>query len=449
MVGVGADPLVKRRCRTEFGGGTEFDAVRAADAEALAEKSLMLLASLPPELAVPLAQKMQQRFASIELEKTAELKRSGASDRKVRSQAAAGGTRSKKAASRASKRADAVNANPSLADDVGNGELGEEQLDAIAHAAEKTGGEAANDTELLEEVKGSPADEANKITSRWLERRNDDNGAKTRYERQREKRKLTFGYDPVTGCETMLAQGDRETIAAIRKAVGLRGDELYRKDGGRDLPNEQHPRTRSQRMFDALHQLVTEPGATNSGERGRTKTPPVRSMIHVVLTVDDLGRDQIKATCVGGEGLLPESVLDRLGCDAIIAGTVFSQEGETLWHGRLSRHATPAQFAALIARDQGCVICGADPERCEAHHLTPWMAPARGRTNIDEMALVCTDDHHWIHEQQLTLYWQLGPPDPVTGNRPRRWATRPATPDEIPPAGAEQGSRSHSHHSAA
>jgi hypothetical protein len=449
MVGVGADPRVKRRSRTEFGGGIGFDAARAADAEALAEKSLTLLASLPPELAVPLAQKMQQRFASIELEKTAELKRSGASDRKVRSQASAGGTRTKKAASRASKRADAVNANPSLAEDVGNGELGEEQLDAIAHAAEKTGGDAANDTELLEEVKGSPADEANKITSRWLERRDDDNGTKTRYERQREKRKLTFGYDPVTGCETMLAQGDRETIAAIRKVVGLRGNELYRKDGGRDLPNEQHPRTRGQRTFDALHQLITESGGTTSGSQNRTKAPPVRSMIHLVLTVDDLARDQIQATCVGGEGLLPESVLDRFGCHATIAGTVFSQQGETLWHGRFQRHATPAQFAALVARDQGCVVCGTDPERCEAHHLKPWTAPVKGRTDIDEMALVCTDDHHWIHEEQLTLYWQLGPPDPATGNRPRVWSTRPATPEETPAAGAGKGSMSHSHHSAA
>ena len=248
----------------------------------------------------------------------------------------------------------------------------------------------------------------------------------------------------------MLAQGDRETINDLRKVLGLRSDALYRKDGGRDLPADQHPRTRSQRMFDSLHQLVTETGTATSGDgQAKPKTPPVRSMVHIVVTVDDLARDQIKATCVGGEGLLPESVLERLGCDATIAGTVFSQQGETLWHGRFHRHATPAQFAALIARDQGCVVCGADPSRCEAHHLTPWTAPARGRTNVDEMALVCADDHHWIHEEQLTLYWQLGPPDPATGSRPRVWSTRPATPEEIPAAGAEAGSTSHSHHSAA
>ena len=449
MVGVGQRPRNTQRYRTEFNASAEFNAARSADAAAYGEKCLTLISALPADVALPLAQVFQQKFAAIELDKTAEMKRSGASDRSIRKQASAGGTRSKKSANRAARRADAVNANPTLANDVGTGDLGEEQLDAIAQASEKTGGDAANDTELIDEVKNSPADEANKITSRWLERRDDDNGSKTRYERQRAKRKLTFGYDAVTGCETMLAQGDRETIGAIRKIVDLRCDDLYRKDGGRDLPNEQHPRTRGQRMFDALHQLATETGSATSSGGGRTKTPPVRSMLHIVVTVDDLARDQIKATCVGGEGLLPESVLERLGCDATIAGTVFSQQGEALWHGRFHRHATPAQFAALIARDQGCVVCGADPSRCEAHHLTPWTAPARGRTNVDEMALVCTDDHHWIHEEQLTLYWQLGPPDPATGNRPRVWSTRPATPEETPAAGAEPGSMSHSHHSAA
>ncbi len=33
-----------------------------------------------------------------------------------------------------------------------------------------------SDGELVDEVKGAPADDAGKITSRWLERRDDENG---------------------------------------------------------------------------------------------------------------------------------------------------------------------------------------------------------------------------------------------------------------------------------
>jgi hypothetical protein len=156
-------------------------------------------------------------------------------------------------------------------------------------------------------------------------------------------------------------------------------------------------------------------------------------MLHVTLAVDDADAGEIRAATVGGEGYLPATVLDRYGCGSILAGTVFSQCGEVLWHGREKRHATPAQMTALIARDGGCVICQADPSRCEAHHVLPWNAPDRGETNVEDMALVCSDDHHWLHEEQLTLYWQLGPPDPDTGERKRVWSTRAATPNEVAP----------------
>lgn len=427
MVGVGAS--------RQSLGGAGSSASALDDLEEIVDGLAALVKAESPVVAIPLAQKVQRVFEAIELAKIAELKRSGASDRDARRRASAGGTRSKKAASRASKRADAVDANPGLADDVEKGELGEEQLDAIASASAKSGGDAAVDTELIDEVKGSPADDAGKITSRWLEERNDENGTKSRYDRQRERRGVRFGFDPASGCESFTGQGDRESIEELKKAVKARADELYRLDGGRDVPAGKHPRTHAQRMFDALCQLLTG-GAANAGSTAKSGSSGgsggVRAMLHVAVTVDDAAADEIRAATVGGEGYLPASVVERYGCDAMIAGTVFGQQGEVLWHGREKRHATPAQMSALIARDGGCVMCGADPSRCEAHHLVPWNAPGRGETNVEDMALVCTDDHHWLHGEQLTLYWQLGPPD-AGGERNRVWSTRPATADEVAP----------------
>ena len=418
-----------------------------------------LTAGLAPDLAVPFAQQVQREFAALECLKIAEMKAAGASERETRNTASAGGTRSKKSANRADRRAEATKTNPGLADDIAAGTLGEEQMDAIASAADKTNGEAATDSSLINNIKNSPADDAGKIASRWLEERDDPSGTESRYKRQRARRSVRFGLDPKTGCESMTALGDRESINELRKLLEARANELYKNDGGREVPKQKHPRTHAQRMYDALCGLLGNsgrlgnsgaatpdpaeptPGTTTTAVSEPTSAPAVRNMMHVSITVDDDSAAQIRAATVDGKGYLPQSVLEKYACSTMIGGTVFSESGEVLWFGRTRRHATPAQFAALIARDGGCVKCGAAPSRCEAHHVLPFNAPAQGETNIDELALVCSDDHRWIHEQHLTLYWQLGPPDPETGQRNRVWLTRPATAEEIAPERSQGAQR--------
>ena len=205
-------------------------------------------------------------------------------------------------------------------------------------------------------------------------------------------------------------------------------------------------------MFDAGYELLTN--TSTSLEDGSGKVRSVvhpRAMIHVSLTVDDQDAQLIRAECPNGAGYLPDSVLDTYGCEAVIGGTVFNSKGEPIWFGRTRRYATPSQFAALVARDGGCVLCGRDPSRCEAHHIQPFNSPNRGETNIEDLALVCTSCHHGLHDTKRTLIWQHAPPnqgpnpddDDDDGNESpigvhtkgaqRTWTTRPATPGEIAP----------------
>ena len=121
--------------------------------------------------------------------------------------------------------------------------------------------------------------------------------------------------------------------------------------------------------------------------------------------------------------VVPEAVLSRYMCGGTIAATVFDAAGEVIHHGRKHRYATAAQVRGLIVRDRGCVRCRADVSECEAHHVVPWSAPAKGETNLDELALVCTDCHGFIHDTNQTLY----------RDRTGQWKLRPATPDETPP----------------
>lgn len=103
----------------------------------------------------------------------------------------------------------------------------------------------------------------------------------------------------------------------------------------------------------------------------------------------------------------------RLACVSDLFGLVLGGEGEPLWHGRRKRRATDAQLRALNVRDGGCVICSARPSLCEAHHVVHWDGPGKGRTDIDNLALLCRHHHHMLHDHGLGLcrcadgHWQL------------------------------------------
>jgi hypothetical protein len=71
--------------------------------------------------------------------------------------------------------------------------------------------------------------------------------------------------------------------------------------------------------------------------------------------------------------------------------------------GRTSRVIQPAQRAALVVRDRGCVFPGCDrpPPWCEGHHLLHWLDG--GPTDLTNLALLCRAHHRAIHEGG----WQL------------------------------------------
>ncbi|MEE9414086.1 MAG: DUF222 domain-containing protein [Acidimicrobiales bacterium] len=343
----------------------------------------------------------------------------GASDRETERLAGQDGKRSKREAKKKARRSKAVGANPELGSDLADGELSTEQLDAIAGASAKTGGDAANDKELISGIKDSDADESRKLAKQYVDDHGGPTGRESRHARRRRLRKLSR-FTTEDGADAIMAQGDTASIEEMWNVLTGVADSLYRKDGGRDLPAHKHPRSRTQRLYDAMHQKLTGTGSNTTGSR--------RPTVVVTATVADLFGDNPTNQTAGladlvGTGPLPAGVFNRYLCNADIIGIIFDGNGQPLWQGRKTKTATPAQYVALIARDGGCVRCNAHHRECEAHHLTPWAAPAKGQTNIDTLALLCTDCHHYIHEQHLTLYQQTD----------RRWRTRAATPAETPP----------------
>ena len=139
---------------------------------------------------------------------------------------------------------------------------------------------------------------------------------------------------------------------------------------------------------------------------------------------------------LAGVGTIPDQELRRLLCDCALTVMATDRRGQPLWLGRSIRTATTSQRTALIARDESCVLCAAPHQRCEAHHLIPFESRRRGRTDVDNLALVCPTCHRRLHHDQLTLIRERSGSGDVT------WVPRPAHPDEIAPSRAVQKQRS-------
>ena len=104
---------------------------------------------------------------------------------------------------------------------------------------------------------------------------------------------------------------------------------------------------------------------------------------------------------IPGVGAIARSELERLGCDPEIYGILFDERGLPLNHGRKTRRVSPQQWRVLLARDRGCVICGAPPNWCQAHHVKYWSLG--GPTDIDNLVLLCHAHHRWVHDNEITL----------------------------------------------
>lgn len=160
-------------------------------------------------------------------------------------------------------------------------------------------------------------------------------------------------------------------------------------------------RTVRQRRHDALVQL-----ARSDLDRG--DTPKVRGRrphLSVLVSLETLlgAPGAPPATLDTGEALCGETAR-RLACDAAISRVITDGRSLPLDVGRSSRTVTSAQGRALEVRDKGCIAIGCDRPLawCEAHHIEHWVRH-RGRTDLINLALVCTFHHRAVHEGGWTV----------------------------------------------
>ena len=373
--------------------------------------------------------------------------------------------KSKHQARRSLGAAETLDEMPGLRGAVDSGEVSLANAERLADAARRTAPEAVDSaSDLVAMAKELPPDRFAREAAAWTQRHQTDHGHDDWLNKRRRRYLKTWKQpdgmvrldgllDPETGtricsrlegvaealhrqdqqsARTGNAPGAGGSLAVGGGAPGsafngdsapLLGGEPARGDAGpaadNDPGRDEGGRSWDQLRADALD-LLTSGGADDPKGRGDSGGRPKAEVIVVadigVLTGDDpAGRCEIPGT-----GPVPPAVLERIACDAHLTGVLFAN-GKPLHHGSTVRTATTAQWKMLIARDRGCIGCGAEPSRCQAHHIVPY-AQSR-RTDIENLVLVCWRCHHNIHDHNWKVTHRNGkpalePPDPLAPPNP-------------------------------
>jgi hypothetical protein len=125
------------------------------------------------------------------------------------------------------------------------------------------------------------------------------------------------------------------------------------------------------------------------------------------------------AVChIAGVGAIETATAQKLACDSPLLGAVVDKHGHVLALGRTRRLVTKAQRRALMIRDGMCRYPGCHQTRhLKAHHRVPWIAG--GRTDLDNLILLCQWHHTAVHEGGVTITkatdgWRFSKPDGQT-----------------------------------
>lgn len=272
---------------------------------------------------------------------------------------------------------------------------------------------------LLDAVDGGAGPRALRVAGAQLLARLDPDGDCRGFDPDADQRRFLHMHTDATGMVVGRFALDAVAGATLRVAINAHSmPEPERADADGTVIRDQ--RSTAQRRADALATISDAVLGISSLRRGERPRIVVHTTPAQLAHLAGAGQ----AVVEGGDPV-PGPVLDRMSCDAVLERLVADPSAGPLNVGRDHRLVTVVQRRALEARDQGCVVCGADPSWCDAHHVVPWAAG--GASDLENYALLCPRHHTAVH----TGRWQIDnrpggihliPPKDVD---PRRTPRRP------------------------
>lgn len=210
--------------------------------------------------------------------------------------------------------------------------------------------------------------------------------------------------------------------ASLRPRRGPRFvDSADASDRASDAGHGQDNRTNEQLQYDTMMAILRTGAAADPRQAFGDRQPGVR-IVTPVSAVARPGEDGASQSpgAVGvyeetGQAIAP-GVLETYLCDAATLPVSVDGAGVPLDVGRESRLFTRSQRIALAVRDGGCLWCGAEPSRCEAHHINHWVEH-HGRTDLADGVLLCRNCHMRLHNlgwrilRDAKSYWLHAPPE--------------------------------------
>ncbi|MBI5160038.1 MAG: DUF222 domain-containing protein [Micrococcales bacterium] len=174
--------------------------------------------------------------------------------------------------------------------------------------------------------------------------------------------------------------------------------------GDPDAQGVEDRRTLAYRRADALAGIARD---ALSLDTGRVAGAAVTAV--VTMTLEQLHGAGGAARLTGIDQPVSAATARRMAAQAELIPLVLGRESEILDQGRACRLATPAQRRALAHRDEGCIWgCGAPPGWCDVAHLRSWLGG--GRTDLDNLALMCSFHHRLFDHEGWSLRWHDGAP---------------------------------------
>ena len=278
---------------------------------------------------------------------------------------------------------------PDTSNALADGEIPAGHARLIARAS---GEGPVDETVLVKAARTQNYDRFAKTVKRHQQDQSADDG-QALLERQRQRRSARIFESPETGMFVLSAQFDRITGTRIATALTAKERELWHRED----PNQRC--TPTQRMADALTELICDESNDTSGKPNKTKRQGTNLL--VLADFDAIKQQLVNARLADGTPI-PVTELRDLAVDADILPSIFNSETQNLWLGRSRRTASEAQRIALTARDEHCIGCQANPLWCRAHHIIWWSHD--GKTDFNNLLLVCDGCHHKIHDQGWTVH---------------------------------------------